>query len=172
MIKNKNLIVFLLSLMLVFSTLMVVSTNAYSATKKVNSVEKVNTSINNNDLAKDVFDKINQLRKRKGLEEYTWNDQIACIADERAKNIATSFSHVLPNGKGYESLYENAGIVYSELGENIAYGFTTADAVVNGWQKHTVHRDMLYSRSFTDCTIGIYISPEGKVYYVAEFMAK
>lgn len=120
-------------------------------------------------LAQDVFNKINEARKKKGLTSYNWNEDIEEIANKRAKGISKCFKHNLPDGRSFEGLYFDSMIPYSYVGENIAYGYTSADSVVNAWLKHSMHRDLIYSPVFSDCTIGVFVNSSGRIYFAAEF---
>lgn len=71
----------------------------------------------------------------------------------RAEEIAVSFSHTRPDGRGfYTALYE-AGVQYRGAGENIAYGYRTPAAVVRGWMNSEGHRKNILSLSYTHLAV-------------------
>lgn len=169
--KTLRITAFFLSICIATLFLSSVPTSTLSVEPKDNSTaisyEQVKAQ-----LEKDVFNKINEIRKKKGLAPYSWNIEIEGIAEKRAKGISSCFKHTLPDGREFENLYYDANIAFGYVGENIAYGYNSAESVVDAWQKHAVHKDLLYSPYFTYCTIGVYITPSGKIYYAAEFMSK
>jgi uncharacterized protein YkwD len=46
------------------------------------------------------------------------------------------------------------GLSYRTAGENIAYGYTTPQAVVNGWMNSSGHRANILSASYTQIGVG------------------
>ena len=91
--------------------------------------------------SKEAFDLINEERVRLGLEPAVWDETCERIALLRAEEIALL---------GTSELYEDAhaGIQkYKEehpyIGECVAWGYTSAEGVVNGWMNSTGHRNAL-----------------------------
>ncbi len=57
----------------------------------------------------------------------------------------------------------------SSAGENIAAGYTTASAVMNGWMHSPGHRRNILRRSFTKIGLGVARSADGNRYWVQDF---
>lgn len=64
------------------------------------------------------------------------------------------FDHTNPDGDSPFDRLATAGITYSTAGENIAYGYQTAEAVVAAWLDSPGHRANIERESFTHHGIG------------------
>lgn len=71
--------------------------------------------------------------------------------------------------KRSEYLKTNAGA--SKVSENVAYGYSTAEAVVNAWLKSDGHRATIEG-DFTNFDISAEVNTEGKWYYTNIFIKK
>lgn len=121
-------------------------------------------------LAAQALSTINTTRKQQGLSPYTLNTTLTQSANQRAKEISTRFSHNRPNGSSFETLPDSLGIPYNAIGENIGYGNMDGAQIINLWMTSGEHREMIISSYFTQVAIGVYVSPEGIIYYVSEFI--
>jgi uncharacterized protein YkwD len=54
-------------------------------------------------------------------------------------------------------------------GENIAYGYTTAAAVVNAWMNSSGHRANILSGSFTEIGVSVRVAADGTLYFTQNF---
>jgi len=84
-------------------------------------------------------------------------------SDDMAKN--NYFSHTSQDGRTFVDREQNAGYP-SPGGENIAEGYTSADAVMDGWMHSDGHRRNILDCSFA--TIGIGVTTKGW-YWVQDF---
>jgi hypothetical protein len=86
---------------------------------------------------------------------------------------SSALSHTL-QGSWQPSLANRADFVgfdYRALGENIAYGYQNAAAVMQGWMNSPGHRaNILYSQ-YTAVGIGVRVNAAGVPYYTQEFGA-
>lgn len=57
----------------------------------------------------------------------------------------------------------------SRVGENIAYGYPTAGAVVKAWMNSPGHRANILNRRFTKIGLGLARSSDGTKYWVQDF---
>ena len=73
-------------------------------------------------------------------------------ADPRRRTANQLFAH-RPSGASCFTALTEAGVSYARAGENIAYGQSTPEAVVQSWMSSSGHRANILSSSFT--TIGI-----------------
>ncbi len=105
------------------------------------------------------------------LGELVYDYDLEQIAMQRAAEIAVSFSHTRPNGTRCFTLTSN-GI--SSYGENIAYGYTSAESVFDGWREETLpysgqgHRRNMLTPGFTAVGVGCF-EYGGRLYWVQEF---
>ena len=67
------------------------------------------------------------------------------------------FSHTSPTYGSPFQMMKSFGISYKTAGENIAKGYKTPGAVVNGWMNSSGHRANILNSSFTRIGVG-YVS--------------
>ena len=104
---------------------------------------------------------VNDIRAEAGLNELAWDNNLESVANVRANEISQSFSHTRPNGKQWYTV--NSKI---QGGENLAYGFDTAEDVVNAWMNSPTHKDNILYDEFEKVAISIY--EENGTYYIAQ----
>ena len=70
------------------------------------------------------------------LKELSYDYELEKLAMQRAAEIVVAYSHTRPNGERCFSIYGENGLEYGYVGENIAYGYMTAEAVNEGYCKN------------------------------------
>ncbi len=115
---------------------------------------------------------INQERAAAGLGQITQNASLDAVAQIRAQEIVSSFSHTRPNGSSCFTVLEENGITFMAVGENIAAGYGTPAEVMTGWMNSEGHRANILSTSFGQVGIGYYTDPNSTYgsYWVQVFM--
>lgn len=58
------------------------------------------------------------------------------------------------------------------VGENVAYGYSTAEAAVNGWLNNEEHRKIIENPDFTHFGISTGVNSENKNYFTQIFIKK
>lgn len=116
----------------------------------------------------DVLTLVNNERAAVGLPALTMNNNLVKIAEVRAKEAATSFSHTRPNGTKWYTLFPTYGYNYSSAGENIAGGYDTAAEVVKAWMDSPSHKDNILCSSFTEIGVATYMASDG-LYWAQNF---
>lgn len=96
---------------------------------------------------------VNEERAKEGLSALKTTDTINQAAQVRADELLQLFDHTRPDGRSCFTALGEAGVRYYTAGENIAMGYPTPEAVVNGWMNSPGHRANILNRSFT--TIGV-----------------
>lgn len=96
---------------------------------------------------------VNVERAKEGLAALKTNDAITQAAQTRADELLQLFDHTRPDGRSCFTALGEAGVSYRAAGENIAMGYPTPAAVVEGWMNSSGHRANILNRSFT--TIGV-----------------
>ena len=114
----------------------------------------------------EVLDLVNAERAKNGLAPLTLDTELTSNANVRAKEIVEVFSHTRPNG---ESCFTAVTVDWMHIGENIAMGYPTAEAVMDGWMNSEGHRKNILSGDFTKIGIGVY-SSGGTLYWVQLFV--
>jgi len=58
------------------------------------------------------------------------------------------------------------------VSENVAYGYTTAQAVVNAWLRSPLHKEVIEDSEFTDFGISTKANTDGKNYFTHIFIKR
>ena len=102
----------------------------------------------------------NAQRAAYGLAPLTWDaSNLAPGAAVRAQEITVVFSHTRPDGSSCFTAVRNPG----RLGENIAAGQRTPEAVVNDWMNSPGHRANILNSNYTKLGVG-YVYVPGDMY--------
>lgn len=123
-------------------------------------------------LASEAFDAINNQRIAKGLKPYTWDKDLAVIANKRASELAVLFSHTRPNGKDFSTAYTDKKYFSFAIGETLAKGFDNGKDAVSTWMSSDFHKDFIVGNDYRHCSIGVFIAADGSIYYAAEYSNK
>ncbi|HAG69570.1 MAG TPA: hypothetical protein DCL38_06320 [Lachnospiraceae bacterium] len=110
------------------------------------------------------FNLVNEERQRSGLGTLTWDQNIESCSDVRAKEQETLFSHTRPNNTPWYTV--NSDIMG---GENLAFGYNDASAVMSGWMNSPTHKENILYPSFTKVAISVYVADDGTHYWAQEF---
>ena len=120
----------------------------------------------NLEMAQAAFAVINEYRTSNGIAALTWNDSLYENCKVRAAEIVTSFAHTRPNG---ESCFTAFTVSYTTAGENIAYGYSTAQSVAEGWWNSEGHKANILNASFSQAALACYYA-NGRYYWVNLFI--
>ncbi len=103
-----------------------------------------------------VIDLVNEIRVQNGLHTLTANWQLSRIARYKSQDMHDRkyFSHTSPTYGSPFDMIKNFGVSYRTAGENIAQGYTTPQAVVNGWINSSGHRANILNASYTEIGVG------------------
>ncbi|MCM3759319.1 CAP domain-containing protein [Alkalihalobacillus oceani] len=117
--------------------------------------------------ARQIFDLTNLIRHRHGLAPVEWDDEVANVAYLHSKdmNQGNYFSHTSPTYGELGDRFENGGIPFRAVGENIAAKYVDGAAAVEGWLNSEGHRATLLHEEFTHLGVGVY-----QDYYTQNFM--
>ncbi|MBQ6893483.1 MAG: SafA/ExsA family spore coat assembly protein [Clostridia bacterium] len=99
---------------------------------------------------------VNQKRAENGLKALTYDWELCRVARYKSQDMKDKryFSHTSPTYGSPFQMIKNFGISYRSAGENIARGYATPDAVVNGWMNSSGHRANILNSSFTHIGVG------------------
>ena len=122
------------------------------------------------DFASQVAALVNAERAKYGLSALTVDTKVQQAALVRAKETAQSFSHTRPNGSSFSTALTEAGVSYRTAGENIAYGQTTPQQVMNAWMNSSGHRANILNANYTTIGVG-YTVINGTAYWAQLFTA-
>lgn len=102
---------------------------------------------------------VNAIRREKGLGELSVNWELSRVARYKSQDMADKgyFSHTSPTYGSPFQMMKAFGLSYRYAGENIAYGYSSPQAVVNGWMNSEGHRKNILNPNFTQIGVG-YVS--------------
>ena len=115
-------------------------------------------------LVKDTIQKINKIRIEHGLSALQWTAPLNVAAMIRAKECSIKWSHTRPNGQDFWTV--DSKCVY---GENLAFGYDTADEVVSAWMASPSHKDNILYPEFRTIALAVYKAEDGTYYWANEF---
>lgn len=132
--------------------------------------QAVNSDKENAEYRNAVVELVNKERAAQGLAPLEIDPALDAIAQVRANEIITYFSHTRPNGQKVYPLYAEYGLNYRAAGENIAGGQDTPAYVMDSWMHSTGHRANILNPAFGHIGVGcVYGGPYG-IYWVQVFM--
>lgn len=116
-----------------------------------------------------IVDLVNEERAKAGVAPLAMVPELNQAAGVRAEEIYTKFAHERPDGSRYRTILDQLGISYSGCGENVAYGFRTPEAVMEGWMNSEGHRANLLNEKYTFIGVGYYKGANGYNYWSQMF---
>ncbi|PHR72834.1 MAG: hypothetical protein COA67_03800 [Lutibacter sp.] len=157
--------------------LTLVSTFLFSSCSSDNEIEEFNSygrhdiSLSYTNMEQEIFNLINNHRTSKGLPELgiynivsseaiTHTDYMIETGDVSHANFGTRHQNLVA--------YASA----KSVSENVAYGFSSAEAVVNAWLNSEGHRLNIENASFTDFGISTKGNDEGRYYFTNIFIKR
>ena len=113
--------------------------------------------LNTNITPEVLLNETNQERVKYHLPILTLNSELSQAAFTKASNMVqlNYWSHYTPNGEPPWSFITNAGYNYQSAGENLAYGFTSSQALVTAWMNSPPHRKNILDRVYQNVGFGI-----------------
>ena len=99
----------------------------------------------------------NQDRQQSQEPVLNLNLQLSTAAQAKANDMVQHnyWSHNSPDGQTPWNFITNAGYNYQLAGENLAYGFTSAQAVITGWMNSSEHRANMLNSAYSDVGFGV-----------------
>ncbi len=99
---------------------------------------------------------VNEQRVQNGLNPLTENWELSRVARYKSQDMVDNryFSHTSPTYGSPFQMIRNFGISFRSVGENIAYGQRTPQAVVTAWKNSSGHRANILNSSYTQIGVG------------------
>ncbi len=99
---------------------------------------------------------VNEIRRNYGLRELTINWQLSRVARYKSQDMLDNryFSHTSPTYGSPFDMIRAFNIYFRYAGENIAMGYSTPAAVVNGWMNSEGHRANILNANYTQIGVG------------------
>jgi uncharacterized protein YkwD len=123
---------------------------------------------------------VNQQRAANGLAPLSVSSQLTAAASHHdgdmanlsyAVGNAAAMQHDL-NGVPLSTMDDRlmyVGYDYASFGENIAYGFTSAQDVVNAWMNSPGHRANILNPGYAETGVSVRTGANGALYFTQEF---
>ncbi|HSW65559.1 MAG TPA: CAP domain-containing protein [Bacillota bacterium] len=99
----------------------------------------------------------NNQRTANGLGALAINSQLNSAAQAKANDMVARdyWAHVNPDGQQPWVYFVNAGYNYQTAGENLAYGFDSADAAITAWMNSPEHKANILNNTYVDVGFGV-----------------
>ena len=128
---------------------------------------------NRTDLAAQVIVLVNQHRASMGLPELAVSSPLTASSEWKSLHMAGNgyFDHNDPapiSRTAYQRV-KDCGYAGGSWGENIAWGYATAQSVVNGWLGSAGHRANIENAAFTSTGVGVAANAGGQLYWTQSF---
>lgn len=99
---------------------------------------------------------VNEIRQENGLTPLTYDWELARVARYKSQDMKDNryFSHTSPTYGSPFQMIRDFGISFRSAGENIARGYASPQAVVNGWMNSSGHRANILNAGYTHIGVG------------------
>lgn len=123
-------------------------------------------------VAKEMLAQVNKERRAAGLSELTLSTQLSEVAQVKAEDMRDQgyFSHTSPTYGSPFDMMKKFGVSYRSAGENIAKGYRSVSAVMNGWMNSSGHKANILNGGFTQLGVGYCTDGSGNGYWVQMFI--
>ena len=103
----------------------------------------------------------NQQRQAAQEPALTIDPQLTAAAQAKADDMAKRnyWAHNTPDGKAPWTFVTAAGYSYALAGENLAYGFNSAQEAVAGWMNSKGHRENILNAGYQNVGFGVAMAP-------------
>lgn len=99
----------------------------------------------------------NRERLTHGDDSLKIEDKLSSAAQAKANDMVNKnyWSHTAPSGDEPWEFIKKSGYAYFAAGENLAYGFNSADQIIAGWMNSQEHRANLLNSDYSEVGFGI-----------------
>ncbi|MCF6181381.1 CAP domain-containing protein [Lutibacter sp.] len=135
------------------------------------TVEVINKNVTYSKIESNILDLVNAHRTSIGLSTLTKMNLVSGVADGHTEYMIETgqISHDNFDERAQE-LMDKAGA--KSVGENVAYGYTTAESVVNGWLNSPEHKAIIENPNFTHFGISTEANSDGRNFFTQMFIKK
>ncbi|MGW5334289.1 CAP domain-containing protein [Streptomyces bauhiniae] len=104
-----------------------------------------------------VVELVNAERAKAGCSPVALNSTLTKAAQDHSADMAThnTMSHTGSDGSDPGSRITAAGYRWSTYGENVAYGYSTPEQVMDGWMNSPGHRENILNCSYKEIGVGL-----------------
>jgi len=145
-----------------------------SCSKEDNGIyfEKFNeTEVNYSEIELEIFDLVNDYRVSKNLTTLEKMNVISTVAESHTSYMAKIGEVNHDNfSERYQKLVKDAAA--KTVGENVGYGFNSAEGVVKSWLNSDPHRAIIEKEHYTHFGISTRQNSEGRNYFTQIFIER
>lgn len=106
--------------------------------------------------ADDIVVLVNEAREEHGLAPVYAVPVLHEVAAVRAKESVEIYDHFRPDGRYFNTAFDDFGIVYSAVAENIASGGITPEETFDQWRNSPLHWNNILNASYTHIGVAVY----------------
>ncbi|MDC9722707.1 MAG: CAP domain-containing protein [Urechidicola sp.] len=158
-------------LLVAFASFMFFSCATDDSEEFIQSEKIVDIQLTYTSLESEITTLINEYRSSNGLSTLNVMNIVSFEAETHTEYMVRvgEVNHDNFNER-YQYLVANANA--KSASENVAYGYNSAESVVNAWLNSPSHKEIISNPSFTDFGISTKIDSDGKYYYTNIFIKK
>lgn len=113
-------------------------------------------------MVEEIFTLLNEQRNMVGAAALEYRPDLTSASNLRAEESSKKWSHERPNGELFNTVDKRIS------GENLAYGYNSADEFVTAWMKSETHKENILYSDFKGVCVGVY-EKNGKLWVSLEF---
>ncbi|PCI08341.1 MAG: hypothetical protein COB73_07090 [Flavobacteriaceae bacterium] len=133
--------------------------------------ESVEAPISYTEIEFEIFDLVNDYRESIGVARLNILNTISLEAIPHTDYMLTKGEASHDNFElRYLNLRRKANAI--KVSENVAYGYSTAQSVVDAWLRSPSHKEIIESAEFTDFGISTKANTDGKNYFTHIFIKR
>lgn len=129
-------------------------------------LSKPDTPINSNSISSisitSLYNATNSDRQSSKLSSLQLNSKLDTAAQEKANDMAMRnyWSPLSPSGQTPWQIIQSTGYQFQSAGENLAYGFSSAQSLLTAWLSSPSHRENILNGNYNDVGFGVADSPD------------
>lgn len=109
----------------------------------------------NTEIQQEILRLVNIEREKAGVPALQYHSAAQIAVDARAQEIHVKFAHERPDGTNCFGVLNDYNVKSGHiLGENIAYGYFTAESVMNGWMNSSGHKANILNPNYKYIAVG------------------
>ena len=99
---------------------------------------------------------MNEHRQSVGCQALAWNPTLATMAQSHSQDMSDQgyMDHVSPQGVTFQQRIIGAHVPFSSAGENVAFGSSTGDGVLQQWLNSSGHRQNIENCTYNQQAVG------------------
>lgn len=126
--------------------------------------------------AEEIISLTNQIRLQNNIPTLKVNYLLTEAAKNKAEAIIQNqfFAHDQPDGKKFSDWVKNEEYHYLIIGENLAMGFSSNEAIMNAWMQSPAHKENILKQEYQDIGLAVIKGEMNgeKTYIIVQYFGK